>query len=88
MTDSTRDIRERHFFATGPKRILALDGGGVRGLISLAFLERIEALLRERGGRSDFCLTDYFNLVGGTSTGSLIAAALRLGYTTGHLIEI
>ena len=31
--------------APGPKRILALDGGGVRGMITLAILERIEALL-------------------------------------------
>lgn len=38
--------------APGPKRILALDGGGVRGILSIAFLERIEAILRERFGRN------------------------------------
>ena len=36
--------RDEHLFGPGPKRILALDGGGVRGIIALAFLERIEAL--------------------------------------------
>jgi hypothetical protein len=36
--------RDRHLFGGGPKRILALDGGGVRGAISVAFLERIEEL--------------------------------------------
>jgi hypothetical protein len=41
-------LRDRHLFSAGPKRVLSLDGGGVRGIISLAFLERIETLLRER----------------------------------------
>jgi len=88
MSDSARAIRERHLLGGGPKRILALDGGGVRGLIALAFLERIETLLQERSGRRDFCLADHFDLVGGTSTGSLIAAALSLGYSTRRLIEL
>jgi uncharacterized protein len=37
--------RDRHLFGPGPKRLLALDGGGVRGAIAVAFLERIEQLL-------------------------------------------
>ncbi len=88
MSEATRTLRERHLLGPGPKRILALDGGGVRGLISLAFLERIEKLLRERSGRSDLRLADYFDLAGGTSTGSLIAATLSLGYSTQELIEL
>ena len=36
--------RDRHLFGPGPKRILALDGGGVRGALTVAFLERIETL--------------------------------------------
>lgn len=36
--------RDNHLFGPGPKRILALDGGGVRGAISVAFLERIEEI--------------------------------------------
>ncbi|UOM36707.1 patatin-like phospholipase family protein [Acuticoccus sp. I52.16.1] len=60
------------------RNILALDGGGVRGAISIAFLERIEALLAERGGGR---LADHFDLIGGTSTGAIIAGALTLGYS-------
>lgn len=63
----------------GPKRILALDGGGLRGIVSLGFLERIEALLRERSGRPDLRLSDYFDLIGGTSTGAIIAGGLAIG---------
>lgn len=68
------------------RRILALDGGGVRGVVSLAFLERIEALLRaERGGDTSFRLCDHFHLIGGTSTGAIIAAALATGHTVDEI---
>jgi hypothetical protein len=83
-----RATRERHLFSAGPKRILSLDGGGVRGLISLAFLQRIEALLRQRSGRDDFRLVDYFDLIGGTSTGSLIATLLSLGKPVAEVIAL
>ena len=36
---SKRDV---HLFGPGPKRILSLDGGGVRGTAAVAFLERLE----------------------------------------------
>lgn len=61
-------------------RIMSLDGGGTRGIISIAFLEQIEALLQSRLGRGDdFVLADYFDLIGGTSVGALIATQLALG---------
>jgi hypothetical protein len=59
--------------------MLALDGGGVRGAITVAFLERIEEILHHRLGKP-VNLGDWFDLVGGTSTGSIIAGALALGY--------
>jgi uncharacterized protein len=78
--------RDWHLFGPGPKRILSLDGGGVRGAISVAFLERIETLLSERL-RQPIRLGDWFDLVGGTSTGALIAGALALGYRTNQIEE-
>jgi len=105
----TKDTRDRHLFGPGPKRLLSFDGGGVRGAISVAFLERIETIFREhqhklltdyitekeRAGVADanlaaarkkladpFRLADWFDLVGGTSTGSLIAGAIALGFNT------
>jgi uncharacterized protein len=72
-------LRDWHLFGPGPKRILSMDGGGVRGAISVAFLARIEKVLSDRLG-GDVRLGDWFDLIGGTSTGALIAGALALGY--------
>src|SRR5262245_62109081 len=72
----------QHFKADGPKRILALDGGGLRGILTLGILEQIEAELRQRhGGDPEFRLCDYFDLIAGTSTGAIIAAALAIGWS-------
>lgn len=65
--------------APGPKRILALDGGGVRGMITLGFLERLERLLRERYAQPNLRLCEYFDLIGGTSVGATMAAGLAIG---------
>lgn len=65
----------------GPKRILAIDGGGMRGALAIGFLERLETLLRQRYGKPDLLLCDYFDLIGGTSTGSIIASALSIGFS-------
>lgn len=56
-------------------RILCVDGGGIRGLISALVIARIERLLRERDGE-DARIADYFHLFAGTSTGGLISLAL------------
>ena len=63
----------------GPKRILSLDGGGIRGAITLSYLVKLEAHLRQRHGNPNLLLRDYFDLIGGTSTGSIIAASLAIG---------
>jgi uncharacterized protein len=79
-SDTYSCARDYQLFGPGPKRVLALDGGGVRGAITVAFLERIEALLSQHRGHP-VRLGDYFHLVGGTSTGSVIAGALALGFS-------
>ncbi|MEJ7768783.1 MAG: patatin-like phospholipase family protein [Chitinophagaceae bacterium] len=73
---------EEHFSPGKPKRILALDGGGIRGALTLGYLQRIEAILKKQHGNKDsFRLCDYFDLIGGTSTGAIIAACLAIGWT-------
>lgn len=71
--------RDAHLFSPGAKRILSLDGGGIRGIISLAFLEKVEALVDEIEG-CPTRLCDWFDMIGGTSTGAIIATLLALGY--------
>jgi hypothetical protein len=66
------------FRAHLPKRILTLDGGGTRGIISIAFLAEIERVLQAKLGRGDdFVLADYFDLIGGTRVGSMLAPNWR-----------
>jgi len=73
--------RDEHFQNDGTaKRILALDGGGLRGILTLGVLAKIEKTLGKRhGGEDGFRLCHYFDLIAGTSTGAIIAAALALG---------
>lgn len=74
---------------TGAKRILALDGGGVKGMFTLGMLKIVEGELRRRaGGASAFRLCDYYDLIGGTSTGAIIATGLALGMSVDELIEL
>jgi hypothetical protein len=81
--------RDQHLFDDEPKRMLALDGGGIRGALTLGYLARMESILRERhGGGPDFRLSDYFDLIGGTSTGSIIATGLALGFSVDKLTRI
>jgi predicted acylesterase/phospholipase RssA len=72
----------------GSSRILALDGGGVRGMLTLQYLRAIEATLRDRYGRPDLCLHEYFDLIGGTSTGAIIAAGLALGKSVDEIEDL
>lgn len=79
--------RDQHFQSPGPKRILALDGGGLRGILTLGILQRVEALLRQRHDDDPaFRLCHYFDLIAGTSTGAIIAAALATGMSVDEVI--
>lgn len=63
----------------GPKKILAVDGGGIRGMIAVEVLAHENLLQHELGRGPDFVLADYFNFVAGTNTGAIIAACISLG---------
>ena len=65
----------------GPKRILSLDGGGLRGMMTVQVLKKIEKLLQDRFGDRNMLLCNYFDLIAGTSTGAIIAAGLSKGMT-------
>ena len=69
----------------GPKRLLAIEGGGICGILELEVLKRIESILAK--GNRDFRLCDYFDYMAGTSTGAIIATGLSLGMSVDELIE-
>jgi uncharacterized protein len=63
-----------------PHKMLALDGGGIRGLITLGILKKLE----ERLGKP---LCEFFDYIAGTSTGAIIAAGLARGMPVAQLID-
>ncbi len=67
---------------TRPERfqILALDGGGIKGIFSAAVLAAIEQDL----GTS---VVQHFDLIAGTSTGGIIALGLGLGLTPRQILD-
>jgi uncharacterized protein len=71
----------------GPKKLLAIDGGGIRGVLALEVLQKIEDLLKAKSGRADFRLADYFDYIAGTSTGGIIAAGLSIGKSVKEILE-
>lgn len=73
--------------AITPKRILALDGGGIRGALTLGYLQKVERILRDQYGE-DYLLSDHFDLIGGTSTGAIIAAALATGKSVKQITKL
>lgn len=66
---------------SSPKRILSIDGGGIKGVYPASFLASLEEKV---GGR----LTDYFDLIAGTSTGAILAIGLGLGLTARELRDL
>jgi patatin-like phospholipase/acyl hydrolase len=58
---------------TGRKfRILSIDGGGIRGIIPATILWYLEEQLQERSGNPNARLSDYFDMMAGTSTGGIL----------------
>ena len=85
MNDSSTNPILTRIRQPGPKKILACDGGGIRGLISVEILAKLERDLREKLGQPDLLLGDYFDFICGTSTGGIIAACLSSGMSVSQV---
>jgi hypothetical protein len=70
------------------KRILSLDGGGIRGVFTLEILMRMQEMLREHSGNPNLVLADYFDFFAGTSTGAIIATCLSWGLNVESVSEL
>ncbi|KAF9630334.1 phospholipase [Lasiodiplodia theobromae] len=80
-----RDIVRQCMKFIREKMNLNLDGGGVRGLSSLLILEKLMLQIDEKNPPKP---CDYFDMIGGTSTGGLIAIMLgRLHMDVSTCIE-
>ena len=87
-TPSWGHLEKRYGGEQRPRKLLALDGGGIRGVLTLQVLIRMEDLLRAQSGQGeDFRLCNFFDYIAGTSTGAVIAAGLALGMSARKLSE-
>ena len=66
-----------------PFRILSIDGGGICGILPASILAELER--RFLGGAA---ITNYFDMIAGTSTGGIIALALGKGLTAAQACGI
>jgi uncharacterized protein len=64
-----------------PFRILALDGGGIKGAYTAAFLAGLDTLLGKP-------IATYFDMIAGTSTGGIIAVALALDVSAKDILSM
>ena len=64
-----------------PFRILSLDGGGVRGVISARILAAIKKQINQP-------LNEYFGLIAGTSTGAILAAAIATERRSEEIVQL
>jgi len=63
------------------KRILSIDGGGIKGVFPASFLAEIEDSV-------DYAIAEYFDLIVGTSTGGIIAIGLGLGIPAREILGL
>ena len=87
VIDPTRRAYEPRQRTRGPKKLLAIDGGGIRGVLSLEILAALETRLRTHYGNGGYVLSDFFDYIAGTSTGAIIAAALARGKSVTEIRE-
>lgn len=81
-------LNDKLYNRSRPKRILSLDGGGIRGALTLGMLKKTETLLRAKTGDNNLVLGKYYDLISGTSTGAIIASGLAVGKTVDEIIQL
>lgn len=71
-----------------PYRVLSLDGGGMRGIYTAAFLDRLVTYFARTRGEAALDLGKGFDLITGTSTGAIVAAALAVGKPLSEVVSL
>lgn len=68
-----------------PIKVLALNGGGVRGLFTITVLAELESIIEKRENLENVKIGDYFDLITGTSIGGILALGLASGKSAREL---
>lgn len=80
ITNDRKSQTEPSFAPDQVVQILALDGGGLKGLFTAAVIQAIE----HQTGRP---ISDHFDIITGTSTGGLIALGLSIGKSGEDIVK-
>lgn len=67
--------------ASKPRRILSIDGGGLRGIVPAMVIDKIESVKGKP-------ISELFDVVVGTSTGGIIACCLKYGYSGKDIVNM
>jgi predicted acylesterase/phospholipase RssA len=73
---------------TKPLRVLSLDGGGMRGIYSAAYLNALLNLFERERKEGQLDLGAGFDLIVGTSTGAIIACAAAKGEPMSRVVDL
>ena len=79
---------EQDLGAERPYRVLSLDGGGMRGIYTAAFLARLTDQFARIRGESALDLGRGFDLITGTSTGAIVGCALAVGRPMAEVLAL
>ena len=71
-----------------PYRVLSLDGGGMRGIYTGAFLARLTDQFGKIRGESTLDLGRGCDLITGTSTGGIVGCALAVGRPMSEIVGL
>ena len=83
MVNATKDQQVQR-----PYRVLSLDGGGMRGIYTAAFLSRLIGQFSQIRGASALDLGLGFDLITGTSTGAIVGCALAVGRPMSEIVGL
>lgn len=85
---SPTDLKADSGEAPRPFRVLSLDGGGMRGIYTAAFLARLTDQFARIRGEPALDLGIGFDLITGTSTGAIVGCALAVGRPMPEIVEL
>lgn len=67
-------------------KILSIDGGGIKGIIPAKIINEIEVKLQSKHGNKNLKISDFFDVIAGTSTGGILACLYLLDNYNGKKI--